>query len=346
MKKLSVILSVFFLSAAVYAQTTERISNSINLGPLLQKAYLEKTKEAQAQQPQVIEQPVAVENTVTEIILNSDVDKDIPVSAKKNPNAFAVVIGNAQYEHTSNVDYAVHDARAVKEYLVNTMGFLPENVFLEENATQRDFLKWFGNERSHKGRLFNLAYENMESETDLFIYYAGHGAPDVNTKSGYFLPTDCDPNFIDVTAYSGELLFGNVAKIGAKSTTIVLDACFSGNGVITGLSAVAIKPKDFGEIPNGVILSSSSGTQPSAWFEDENHGLFTYYFLKALKEQDKTDLDADGNVTVSEVYEYVNNWVPRKARGLRNLDQNPTIRGEGQSKVMFTTAVAPTEGEE
>jgi uncharacterized caspase-like protein len=275
-----------------------------------------------------------------EIVLNSDVDKDIPVVNEKNPNAFAVVIGNAQYEHTSNVDYAVHDARAVKEYLVNTMGFLPENVFIEENATQRDFLKWFGNERSHKGRLFNLAYENMESETDLFIYYAGHGAPDVNTKSGYFLPTDCDPNFIDVTAYSGELLFSNVAKIGAKSTTIVLDACFSGNGVITGLSAVAIKPKDFGVIPNGVILSSSSGTQPSAWFEDQNHGLFTYYFLKALKEQDKTDSNADGLVTIDEVYDYVANWVPRKARGLRNLDQNPTIRGEAKSKVLYGSAVS------
>ena len=184
----------------------------------------------------------------------------------------------------------------------------------------------------------DLAYENMESETDLFIYYAGHGAPDPNTKSGYFLPTDCDPNFIDVTAFSGELLFGNLAKIGAKSTTVVLDACFSGNGVITGLSAVAIKPKDFGEIPNGVILSSSSGTQPSAWFEDQNHGLFTYYFLKAMQDE-KTDGDGDGNVTVNEIYDYVATWVPRKARGLRNLDQNPTIRGEAKDKVLITRAV-------
>ncbi len=352
MKKLSFLIILALVVSPIFGQTSERVSNSINLGPLLQKAYLEKTKEAKQAQPVVIEQPVAEEvaPAVAEIVLESDVDTNIPTSVKKRPNAFAVVIGNAQYENTSNVDYAVHDARAVKEYLVNAMGFLPENVFLEENATQRDFLKWFGNERSHKGRLYNMAYENVESETDLFIYYAGHGAPDVNTKSGYFLPADCDPNFIDVTAYSGELLFANIGKIGAKSTTIVLDACFSGNGVITGLSAVAIKPKDFGEIPNGVILSSSSGTQPSAWYEDKNHGLFTYYFLKSLQDQDNSDLNADGEISMNEVFSYVDKWVPRKARGLRNLDQNPTIRGQNQGITMIpssagSSAVDTAEGD-
>ena len=171
MKKLSFLVILGLCANVVFAQSSEKVSNSINLGPLLQKAYLAKAKEAKQQEPVVVEGPV-VDNTVAEIKLESDVDIDIPVTAKKNPNAFAVVIGNAIYENTSNVDYAVHDARAVKEYLVKTMGFMPENVFLEENATQRDFLKWFGNERSHKGRLYNLAYENMESETDLFIFIA------------------------------------------------------------------------------------------------------------------------------------------------------------------------------
>ncbi|MFT4737789.1 MAG: putative caspase-like protein [Paraglaciecola sp.] len=332
-----------FVAFSSFGQSSEKISNSINLGPLLQKAYLAKTVEAKEAAPVIVEVPT--ENKVAEVVLSSDVDINIPDLGVKNTNAFAVVIGNAQYEGTSNVDYAVHDARAMKEYLIKTMGFLPENVFVVENATQRDFGMWFGNERSHKGRLFNLAYQNMESETDLFVYYAGHGAPDVNTSSGYFLPTDCDPQFIDVTGYSGELLFSNLAKIGAKSTTVVLDACFSGNGVITGLSAVAIKPKDFGEIPNGVILSSSSGTQPSAWYEDKNHGLFTYHFLKALQEQEKTDTNGDGSVTINEVYDYVANWVPRKARGLRNLDQNPTIRGEATDKLLFTLPVTTQEEE-
>jgi hypothetical protein len=333
MKNISALLAFILMSFGASSQTSEATSNSVDLGPLLFKMLNAK--------PTVSETPLVTKSTPTEnfveIILGSDVDTDIPVFENKNPNAFAVVIGNAQYTHTGNVDYAVHDARAMKQYLVNTMGFYEENVFLEENATQRDFQKWFGNDRSHKGRLFNLAYENIETNTDLFIFYAGHGAPDPNTKSGYFLPTDCDPNFIDVTAYPAELLFGNINKIGAKSTTIVMDACFSGSGIITGLSAVAIKPKDFGDIENGVVITSSSGTQPSAWYEDKNHGLFTYYFLKALKEP-STDVDGNGEVTVDEIYSYVENMVPRKARGLRNLDQNPTIRGMGRERVLFTRA--------
>lgn len=306
----------------------------MDLGPLLFKKLNEKTNVI-AQTP--TDEPINTENAplVPVVELNSDVDKDIPVNAQKNKDAFAVVIGNAQYQFTTNVDYAVHDARAMKEYVINTLGFQEENVSLIENATQSDFQKWFGTDRSPRGRLYNLVYENIEDSTDVFVFYAGHGAPDPNTKSGYFLPVDCDPNLIDVTAYPGELLFQNLDKIGAKSTTIVLDACFSGSGVITGLSAVAIKPKDFGDIRNGVILSSSSGTQPSAWYNEENHGLFTYYFLKALQNR-STDFDSDGLVTIDEVYKYVDNMVPRKARGLRNLDQNPTIRGENRNKVLYS----------
>ena len=334
MKKTLILAMLVFLNLGLVAQTSEVTSDAVDLGPLLFKMLNAKAEEKAVPEVPVNNQElVALEET--KIVLSSDVDTDIPVFAKKNPNAFAVVIGNAQYDNTSNVDYAVHDARAMKEYLVNTMGFSEENVFLEENATQTDFGKWFGNEKSHKGRLYNLAYENVESNTDLFVYYAGHGAPDPNTKSGYFLPADCDPNFIDVTAYPAELLFGNINKIGARSTTIVMDACFSGSGVITGLSAVAIKPKDFGDIENGIVITSSSGTQPSAWYEEKNHGLFTYYFLKALKDSG-TDVDGNGEVTIDEIYTYVENMVPRKARGLRNLDQNPTIRGMGRERVLFT----------
>ncbi|MEQ8550722.1 MAG: caspase family protein [Cyclobacteriaceae bacterium] len=334
MKKIFTLTAIVLMNLGLMAQSSEVTSSAVDLGPLLFKML-----NAKAEEKAVPEVPVKNEELVavgeTKIVLSSDVDVDIPVFAKKNPNAFAVVIGNAQYTNTSNVDYAVHDARAMKEYLINTMGFYPENVFLEENATQTDFRKWFGNESSHKGRLYNLAYENIETNTDLFIFYAGHGAPDPNTKSGYFLPADCEPNYIDVTAYPAELLFSNINKIGAKSTTIVMDACFSGNGVITGLSAVAIKPKDFGDIENGIVITSSSGTQPSAWYEEKNHGLFSYYFLKALREP-ATDVDGNGEVTIDEIYTYVENMVPRKARGLRNLDQNPTIRGIGRDRVLFT----------
>lgn len=337
MKRILLTACVCLLVFSGKAQTAEGSSNSLDLGPLLFKKLNEKQ-----QVVTVVQAPPAGSAAVASIVLNSDVDLNIPKTAEKNRNAFAVVIGNAQYANTSNVDYAVHDARAVKEYLINTLGFYPENVFLIENATNSDFQKWFGSERSHKGRLYNLAYENIETNTDLFVYYAGHGAPDPNTKSGYFLPVDCDPNFIDVTAFPGELLFSNLNKIGAKSTTLVLDACFSGQGIVTGLSAVAIKPKDFGAIQNGVILSSSSGTQPSAWYEEKNHGLFTYYFLKSFSDP-STDADANGDVTVDEIYGYVSNMVPRKARGLRNLDQNPTIQGDGRDRVVFNTANIITE---
>ncbi|MDH5609893.1 MAG: caspase family protein, partial [Cyclobacteriaceae bacterium] len=203
----------------------------------------------------------------------------------------------------------------------------------------------FGTDRDFKGRLYNLVYGNDESNTDVFVYYAGHGAPDVNTQTGFFLPIDCETDYINITAYSGDQLFNNLAKINARSTTVVLDACFSGNGIIKGLSAVAIKPKDFSSIPNGVVLSSSSGTEPSAWFEENNHGLFTYYFLKAIH-NGNADTDADGNLTANEIYQYASNNVTRKARSLRNLDQHPTIQGDARNNVLVKFSSPSVNDEE
>jgi hypothetical protein len=338
MKQLVSYLSAFILVfSSAFAQSTQGTSNAINLGSLLEEAF--KKKEA----AKVVTMPVAATTTVAmpaitgvPVEMISDVDINIPETGIVNENAFAIIIGNANYTGTANVDYAINDARAMEMYVKKTLGFIDENVFLIEDATGRDFNQWFGNERDHRGRLFNLVYANDETITDVFIFYAGHGAPDVNTSTGYFLPTDCDPNYISITAYSGELLFNNLSKIGAKSTTVVMDACFSGNGVITGLSAVAIKPKSFGAIPNGVIISSSSGTEPSAWYEDQNHGLFTYYFLKAIQDKETSDTNMDGLLSVEEIYKYTANKVTRKARGIRNLDQHPTIQGDNRDRVLVS----------
>ena len=64
-------------------------------------------------------------------------------------------------------------------------------------------------------------------------------------------------------------------------------------------------------------------------------GLFTYYFLKAIQDGN-ADINMDGQITVSEIYNYAADQVTRKARGLRNLDQHPTMQGDNQNNVIVT----------
>jgi uncharacterized caspase-like protein len=55
------------------------------------------------------------------------------------------------------------------------------------------------------------------------------------------------------------------------------------------------------------------------------HGLFTYYVLEGL--QGKADRNGDGIVTVSELYEYVEDQVDTAARRAGGR-QRPLMKGE------------------
>ena len=328
MRRLSFLLVTSFIATGLLAQSSEGTSNTVNLGGLLQKAYL-----ANQNKPTV--QPVVVSTVVPmEIILKSDVDLNIPVTGTINNDGIAVVIGNSNYDKTKNVDFAIHDARMMKEYLMKVMGFKEFNIFYYEDASKTDFEVLFGNKMEFQGKVYNAV---KPGKSDLFVFYSGHGAPDLRSNTGYFVPSECDPQYISISGYSTEVFFNNLAKIPTKSTTVVTDACFSGAEILEGVSPIGIKSKGFNSIQNGVMLSSSAGTQVSSWYSENNHGMFTYFFLKAIVDKDITDKNQDGMLTASEIYSYVSDksdGVPYYARRFRNIEQTPTIQGLKQDNVL------------
>ena len=157
----------------------------------------------------------------------SDVDTNIPTTSKVNDKAIAVVIGNKEYANRDvpSVDYAIADARSMKQYLTKAFGFKEENILYVENATQGNFNSLFGTESNYKGRLYDLV---IPDESDVFIFYSGHGAPDLESKKGYFVPVDCDPAAVALNGYSTEVFYKNLTQLPYKSIMVVLDACFSG----------------------------------------------------------------------------------------------------------------------
>jgi len=67
----------------------------------------------------------------------------------------------------------------------------------------------------------------VTANSDVFIYYSGHGALDIKTKSPYLIPYDIDPNYAS-TGFHLDQLYKNLHSLRAKSVTVILDACFSG----------------------------------------------------------------------------------------------------------------------
>lgn len=251
----------------------------------------------------------------------SDVDRLPTARAALNKHAYAVVIGIEQYrEKLPQADFADRDAKLVGEYLTKVLGYPEENVVVRvnEKATRNDLEKYFG----------DWLRNNVEPGGSVFIYYSGHGAPNPKTSDAYLVPYDGDPTFVDTTGYPLKRLYAALDKLPAAEITVVLDSCFSGSGGRSVLAKGA-RPMVL-SVENAVlaggktaVLAASGGDQISSTFQEQGHGLFTYFFLKGL--QGEGDLNHDGTISLAELYEYVKPNVQRIARKQYNNEQTPQL---------------------
>lgn len=263
----------------------------------------------------------------------SEVDYDLPKSKSQRPEAVAVVIGNAVYQKTKNVDFAIADARSVRNYLLDVLGFKRENIIYLENASYSDFKMVFGDKNNPKGKLYNLVKPNI---SEVFVFYSGHGAPGLNDKRAYFVPAECDPQYVELTGFPSDIFYNNLAKIPSKSSVVVLDACFSGENIYENISPIVIKSKGALGLKNGALLASSAPDQVSTWYNEKGHGLFTYFFLKAIHNRN-ADTNQDKQLTLEEIYQYISreaDGVPYYARRLHGIIQNPVLKGQNPQKVL------------
>jgi peroxiredoxin len=251
------------------------------------------------------------------------------VGVGTDPDAVGVVISVSQYKDVPGVEYAAEDGRAVKEYLVKAFGYDQRNIIYLENPTKADLEMVFGVRGKPEAQLYKWV---KPGKSDVFVYYTGHGAPDLKTKEAYLVPADANPSYVEFQGYPLSTLYENLGKIPARNMTVVLEACFSGafeKGMLIQNASplvVAVEPEGK-EVPDNIVLmSSSSGSQVSSWYPEKRHSLFTYYMLDGLK--GKADADKDKVITVAELGKYVSDNVSYLAGRLHNRDQTPLFRGD------------------
>ncbi|UPT74438.1 MAG: caspase family protein [Elusimicrobiota bacterium] len=241
----------------------------------------------------------------------SDVD-ELPAKRAIDPKAVALVIGVERYrEALPAADFAAADARLAGEYFKRVFGVSDENlaVLVDDRATKSDFEKhieqWLPN--------------HVEPGSKVYVYFSGHGAPEPAKGDAYLVPYDADPTYITKTGYSLKRLYDNLGKLPAESVTVAMDSCFSGAG---GRSVLAKGARPLVAMKTDVlpakltVLSASGAAEISNSYQEKGHGLFTYYFLKGLKEK--------GNARAA--FEYLVPEVSRVARRTYNSDQTPQWR--------------------
>jgi len=261
---------------------------------------------------------------------DADVDISVPYGSGASAHDVAVIIGNRLYTRGSvpPVEYALNDARTMRDYLIKTLGFDPNMIIYEEDAGLVTFNEIFGRAGNAQGKLADYVKPGVSK---VFVYYVGHGVPDLDKNESYLLPTDADPQYVASSGYRVQVFYDNLAKVNAKEMIVVLDACFSGNSaggmLLSGINSISLKTKKV-QLPKNIILfASARSDQVSTWFPEKKHSLFSYFFLKGL--QGSADLNNDKHISVAEMSSYLTKEVPYKAKQMRSIRQHPYVEGEG-----------------
>lgn len=251
------------------------------------------------------------------ITRKSDVDENIPETNHPAANTVAVIIANEDYTNVSDVQSALHDGEVFSQYCHLTLGLPQENIRLYKNATLGTMLRAVAEIRN--------TVNSLNGEADLIFYYAGHGMPDEATKDAYLLPVDGDAT-MSASCYSLGKLYSELGELNARSVMVFLDACFSGTqrdgSMLMAARGVAIKPKDAAPHGNMFTLSATSGQETALPYKEKNHGLFTYYLLKALQ-------NSKGNITLKDLSETVIDNVKRQSNLINKKPQTPQVSTSG-----------------
>ncbi len=253
------------------------------------------------------------------------------INGLDNPDGVAVIIGNRTYgDDLPQVTYAHNDADAMVKFVVGSLGFREGNVIDLRDASLVEMQAVLGNEKSHRGKLWQWV---RPRESDVVVFYSGHGVPGVHDKRQYLLPVKSDPNVAEIGGFSLQTLYANLAKLEARSVKVYLDTCFSGES-----PGGSLLPKFSGlVIPTELettltVLTAARNDQLASWDDEARLGLFTRYLLEALggEADDSRYGQRDGRVTLQEVKGYLDREMTYVARRRYGREQNATASGNMQ----------------
>lgn len=261
--------------------------------------------------------PSAVIQNTTKNQMKSDVDVNLPKSSSVNENTFVVIIANEEYQKESKVDFAINVGTMFATYCKQVLGIPEKNVHIATNATLNNII--FELDWLHK------VCEAYSGAASVLVYYAGHGVPDEASGTAYLLPVDGVGQNLR-TCYSLAEFYKTLGAMPTRNLTVIMDACFSGakrsGEMMASARGVAIKAKPTMPKSKMVVLSAAQGDETAYAYKENNHGLFTYFLLKKLKE-------TKGKVTLGELGDYITQEVKRHSIVENGKSQTPSVIHSG-----------------
>ena len=244
-------------------------------------------------------------------------------------------VGISKYENPSlNLRFADNDAVSIASVFKKQEGKLFRKVHTRilknEDATRENIL-------NHLGK-----YLNQASEGDfVLIFIAGHAAQHRVTGSYCFYAHDTnDDNVMHNSIKSHDFNeYMQILELNVSKLILLFDTCHAGavqpdtRDVSTGIDFAEKLEASEGKY----IISASKAQERSiekAEYrldnESRGHGAFTYAILRALSLKE-SDIDGNGEVMFSELFKYVNDYVPQLTEG----EQHPYQRVKGTDLTVY-----------
>lgn len=260
---------------------------------------------------------------------------------------YGVAVGISQYQHDRIQDLQVshNDAQRMADAFTKQCKLDDVQVLLNEQATRS----------SIEQAIFHDLAGKSKPGDEVFIFFSGHGGRTSDQNGDeedgfdeYLVPHDGILGKPE-TMILDDTFARWMQELSGRKVAIFMDNCYSGGaskGVksITppgakgtdydGIEVEVRRTKDLGQ-QNTIVLAACQANQLAWEMPPAQKGsVLTHYLLEALQDK-KSDADQDGQLTVQEAYQYVQQKVEKYVKDKFQADQNPIIVDNSQDTFIF-----------
>src|ERR1041385_7590294 len=218
---------------------------------------------------------------------------------------YALVIGINDYTYLNKLRTAVNDATAMAQLLQSKYGF---QTRLLKNATRGEIMTALAEYR-----------QTLKVNSNLLIYYAGHGYNDRDAAEAYWLPVNAR-NDNNAEWISADDITRAGRPVSSLHVMIVADSCYSGdltrgsfNIELGERGAVLMKRLK----SKSRTLMASGGDEPVADSGPGGHSVFAGALLQALDQMDQSAF------TAADLYRSLESSVVKRSSQMPQYDSIP-----------------------
>ena len=171
-----------------------------------------------------------------------------------------------------------------------------------------------------------IARSTKRGQSDIFVFFAGHGLANQSGEDMYLLPYDGSPRLLEDSAISRERLFADISAANPRSVTVFLDTCYSGTtrgtDMLISSRPIAIRALEQSIPDNFTVMTAAAGDQTAKPLEEAKHGMFSYFLMKGM--EGEADANKNNEITAGELHSYVQTNVIQQSSG----SQTPELQGD------------------